>query len=230
MLRFVERSIKVGDLLTSVSILVSVLALVITLGKDRQVRQKDQADKVRGVAARTLGKVERWSKLALFYYDEVDPVFVQTSELVAKNETLPAARDFLWRELKRIRIHAEERKLEEQLENSYVELFSYHPCVRTLFIHSLRNMSIAETSVFEQFLASAEMAVFDSRGKPTFQTADLGNSLRDVAARARKDLETRFNPPLERLRDFLAQIVTKSDADLVDAPSASDAKGCGSVR
>jgi hypothetical protein len=228
MFRFVERSIKVGDLLTSVSILVSVLALVITLGKDREVRRKEQADKVRSVASRTLGKMERWSKLALFYFDEVDPLFVQTSEMVAaKNSELPAARDYLWRELKRARIHAEERKLDEELENAYVELFSYHPCVRTLFVETLRTMTVAETSVFEQFLASAELAVLDSRTKQPFHTANLGNSLRAIAERARVGLDTRFNAPLQRLRDFLAQIVLKPDADLVEAPSASAAKVCG---
>jgi hypothetical protein len=55
--------IKIGDLLTSLTVLISVTALLISWSKDRMAREAEQADKVRGAAAIALTKLDRWQHI-----------------------------------------------------------------------------------------------------------------------------------------------------------------------
>jgi hypothetical protein len=61
MLDFVlKREITIGDILTFLSIIVSVVALLSVWFKEMQIRKKEKANKVRTAAAKTLAKLERW--------------------------------------------------------------------------------------------------------------------------------------------------------------------------
>jgi len=93
--------ITVGNILTILSIFVLVIALLIPWSKDQRIRKKDHADKVRNAAGKTLAKLERWEELSLRYYQDVQPLFVEASEKLAKGFHVVAVRDFLWR-VKRI--------------------------------------------------------------------------------------------------------------------------------
>jgi hypothetical protein len=55
-----KRELDMGDILTSLSIIVSVLALGLTWRSDNQLKTKEYADKIRGSTATVTGKIERW--------------------------------------------------------------------------------------------------------------------------------------------------------------------------
>jgi hypothetical protein len=81
----VDRTIKISDLLTSLTILVSVITLTVSWSKDRLTREKEQADRVRSAAAKTLTQLDRWQALQLSIFRELQPVFVETSEMLVDN-------------------------------------------------------------------------------------------------------------------------------------------------
>jgi hypothetical protein len=104
----VDRTLKAGDVLTSLTIIVSVVALITTLTKERDTRTREQADRVRVAAAKTLAKLERWQSLQLSLYQELQPVYVDVSESLARRFDVVAARDYLWKQVnaQRVRIAA----------------------------------------------------------------------------------------------------------------------------
>ena len=55
--------IKITDLITSLSVLCAVCTLIYTWNKDRQLRSREYADKIRAAAALTLSKVDRCQHL-----------------------------------------------------------------------------------------------------------------------------------------------------------------------
>lgn len=60
-----DKTIKAGDVLTSLTVTISVIALVLSLAKDRSSRTIDQANKVRSAAASAIVKLDRWQGLQL---------------------------------------------------------------------------------------------------------------------------------------------------------------------
>src|SRR5438876_1156154 len=118
-----DKTIKASDLLTSVTIIVSVVALVITWTKDRDVRVREQADRVRTAAAKTLAKLERWQILQLSLYDQLQPVFVETSEMLEKEFNVIGTRDYLWKQINAQHTSISAKVLEEGFETAYVDLF-----------------------------------------------------------------------------------------------------------
>ncbi len=90
-------SIKVGDILTTLTIIVSVAALVVTWTKDRNARETAQADIVRTAAATAITQLDRWQSLNSSLYQELQPEFITTSEMLSKQYDVTKVRDYLWK-------------------------------------------------------------------------------------------------------------------------------------
>ena len=98
-----DRTIKAGDILTSITVMLSVIALVLSLAKDRATRVSDQANKVRAAAASAIVKLDRWQAVQLSMYQELQPTFVELSEELAKRYDVVATRDKFWRQVNLVR-------------------------------------------------------------------------------------------------------------------------------
>ena len=116
-LRF-DNTIKAGDILTSVTVLLAVITLVVSLAKDRATRVTDQANKVRSAAATTLVKLDRWQALQLSLYQELQPNFVELSEDLARQYDVVVVRDRFWKQVGQGRAKLAKQILDEQLGNS----------------------------------------------------------------------------------------------------------------
>src|SRR5438128_968290 len=81
-----EQTISVGHLLTSASILISALGLGYQLSKDNEAKQLQQANDVRAAAARTLESLDRWREISVSLFDELQPIFVQSSMELATTQ------------------------------------------------------------------------------------------------------------------------------------------------
>ena len=90
-------SIKVSDLLTSITIVVSVIALLISWSKDREAKLTEQANRVRIAAATAIAKLDRWQALQLSMYRELQPTYVEMSELLTDRYDVQRVRDQFWK-------------------------------------------------------------------------------------------------------------------------------------
>jgi hypothetical protein len=210
-----EKKLDVGNLLTSATILITLVALLNTLAKDRRGRERDFADRVRAAAATTLGKLDRWRQLSARLYEDVQPLIVDVSQKLHSELDASAARDLLWRELAVARAAAEQRIVDEDIESAYVALYPYHPSVQRRFADTMAQAKQIDDGVYFDFVKQTQQQVLMYESKPKdYRPAMLGNDLRLQSARAslrlRNELEQAFTP----IRTFLVAVISLSDRDI----------------
>ena len=212
----VDWSIKIGDLLTIATIIVSVTALLISWSKDRDSRQKEQADQVRVAVSTAVAKLDRLQALHLSAFQELQPDLVETGEMLAKDFNVVAARDFLSKRINGQRTRIVEKALDEHIETAYIGLFSHFPAIRPLFLDALRQLKGAEEEVLGAFLDATQREIMALRQRRAdFSSGELERSLRGLAAEHRAVLERKTTTILEPARAFLLQVVTKSDSEIL---------------
>jgi hypothetical protein len=217
-----EKNIKTSDLLTSVTIIVSVFALIITWTKDRDLMVHEQADRVRTAAAQTLAKLERWQALHLSLYDQLQPVMVETSEMLDKEFNIVVARDYLWKQINAEHTRISSKVLEEGFETAYVDLFAYYPAIREKFLNVVESLKAGEQNALESLLLNTQEAVTSFHGKEsTYSTAQLGNALRTEVFQVRKKFVDDTSSLLMPIRDQLYEIISTQDKDLIYKNTAS---------
>lgn len=217
-----DKTIKASDLLTSVTIIVSVIALVVTWTKDRDTMVREQADRVRVAAAKTLAKLERWQTLQLSLYDQLQPVFVETSEMLDKEFNVIGTRDYLWKQINEKHTRILAKVLEEGFETAYVDLFAYYPSIRQTFLEVIVSLRAAEQTALESLLLDTQGAVMSFEGKKsTYSTAQLGNALRGAAIHARDRFVKDTNSALILIQDQLYTLISMQDEVLLKKVAAT---------
>jgi len=94
---YLNKEVELTHVLTLITILISAIALTLSWSRDRKVRIRSQANAIRTAAANTLTKLDRWQTIQLSLYDELQPVFVETSEMFSKEISATEIRDHLWK-------------------------------------------------------------------------------------------------------------------------------------
>jgi hypothetical protein len=207
-----DTTIKLSDILTSLSFLLAVLALVYNQMKDRQANNRARIAEARAVLSKGLAKLERWAALSESVFDEMQPTLVQASELWSGKEgDVIIARDYLWRELNRIYAGASAKILDEGLSTAYVDLY----CVSKTLPEVYRTM-FDDLSKLSQDTADTESAVlsFEDEEGPRV-TALMGNKLRAEVARDREAFKEGISRIMAPVLLNFASDVAKGDHDLL---------------
>jgi hypothetical protein len=211
-----DETIKIGDLLTSASVLVSVAALVGALWRDRALRRRELADKIRAAAGKTLARLERWQEISLALYTDVQPLFIEVSEDMDRNFEVVAARDKMWKELNRVRLTLLQEIRQEEIETAYVELYTYRPEARDLFRGVMARVKAAEAEAFQDLLMQTQADIMSlEKTAATYHTAQLGNRLRRTAAVVEQKCATSIRDAIVPLQEFLFAIMSQSDNRLL---------------
>ena len=211
-----DRTIKASDVLTSLTVILSVIALLYSWSKDQDSRTREQADKVRTAAAKTLAKLERWQGLQRSMYRELQPVYVETSEMLAKRFDVSGARDYLWKQINAQRVRIAARVLDEGIETAYVDLFAYYPSIRESSLSAVANLKEGEEAATLRLLHDTQTAVKSFEGKGVgYQTAMLGNALRDAAGPIEQSFVRSSDKSLEGIRRELYTLISREDQTLL---------------
>lgn len=216
-----ERTVKVGDLLTSISVIITLIGVLIAWSQDRQDRSREDADKIRRAAALTLAKLERLQELTLWYYDEIQPLFVQVSEGLSKDRNIESARDSLWRQLDEARARSINRIHDEQIEQAYVELYGYYPDVHELLNQAIANVKAKDEAIFKEFQGQTEADVLSfevgttNKPQPDYKSAYLGNKLRDTMHSYKNQAKVEIDQLLKQSHDFILSVVLSTDEDIL---------------
>lgn len=217
MLFKLDRTIKANDVLTSLTIIISVLALLCSWQKDRDARTRAEANQVRTAAATTLVKLDRWQNLHRSLYSELQPIYVETSEMLLKNFDIISARDYLWKQINTQRTHIATHVLEEKIETAYVDLFAYYPSARGSFLSAIANLKKAEEVAVSRLLDDTQAAVMSFEGKNAgYTTAMLGNALRTAASPIEENFLANSNQALALIRDELYTVIASEDEMLLN--------------
>jgi hypothetical protein len=221
-----SNQVKLGDLLTSISIIISLVGLLLSLSKDRRLRKKEHADRIRAAASKTLAKLQRWQELSLWLYQQAQPLYVETSEMLPKEYDVYKARDFLWRKLEEVRTSTLADVLKEQIEIAYVDLFAYYPDVYGLFTDTLTALKGLETEVFDHLITSTQAVVLSyAERKEGYRTEQLGNDLRGAAQRVQEEFKGRSQVALKPVSDSLVNLIGLGDDKILKKPILLGASG-----
>ena len=219
------REITIGDILTFLSIIISVTALLNVWMKERQIRNKEQADKIRTAAAKTLAKLERLKELSLWYYQDIQPIFVETSEMLTEKFDVIVARDFLWKMLNITRKNTAQRILDEEIEIAYVELYGYYPAIYDKFVSTIEIFKNEEEIAFKDLILTTQKDILsfkDHRGE--YETAMLGNALRESCNINCESFQKKIEKTLKPIHEILVDLISKSDEDILKRKISEEIK------
>jgi hypothetical protein len=225
-------TISVGNLLTSASIVVSAVALVYQLSKDRSVRQRQQANEIRAAAANTLASLERWRLLSQSFFDEIHPGLIETSISAAKGDDESTIRDVLTASAHATRLRILHRQFDDKNETTYTQMYQFHPSIKPFIEDVIQRFSDAERASFFAFLDSAQSAIILAKhngDKKEEGPPNLRNALRNIADGVRERSSRRLGEILVHAEDYLSTIILQRDAVLLDqmtlqAPSPIEAQ------
>lgn len=209
-------SIKFGDILTSLTILVSVAALLVSWSKDRTASETEQADLVRSAAARALTQIDRWQLLNLALYQQLQPVFVETSESLSQDFNVIRARDHLWKEIDARRTAISQKILDEEILTSYVSLLSHFPEARKQSISLFQQLNAIEEKTSSSFLEASQQDVLKlEERRDGYTSAMLGNALRTTAQTFKEKFRQETVIVITPAKEFLLDVIAKSNSDIL---------------
>lgn len=202
--------------MTSFSILISAASLAYALNKDRLLRQRQQSDVIRKAAALLIAKLDRWCGLSLLLLNCIDPHFVNASEALPEAKfDHQVIRDTLWKDLNNKKIIIQERVMEENIEISYVDLYTYDCKARRYFEIVLTRLRDEEDIMFSSLLNRIQDSIFDfESSKETYNTSQFRNRLKIISDEICVIYAQRLNSILKIVNDDVLNIISQSDKDL----------------
>jgi len=218
-----EPTIGVGDILMSLTVLLSAIALILSLAKDRTTRVREQADIVRSTAASAIVSLDRWQSVELSLYQELQPLFVELSEELPKAYDVVAIRDRFWMQVNLERTRVARHVLEEQLSTAYLGVLSHLPAARADYVSVFNELTLVEDRITQRFLAESEHAILKFEDKQAeYQSAQLGNALRAEAAAAALELKEQSDGVIAPVRNSLLAFIGLPDTEIVAAAESTN--------
>lgn len=206
--------VKVTDIVTSVSVFIAASTLTYTWIKDRRLRSKEYADKIRSAASTTLSKVDRCQNLFQSVAEVVQPAITEVDGLMVESKDVVKCRDLFWKRLNELRTSIMETFREEQIEIAYAPLFVYSSWIYDLFADAMKFAKTAEAASFDALQGKCQAAIF--KFDPTHaHSGVLGNGLRAICAEHELQSSEDFNSALSDIRKFLKLILSKNDEELL---------------
>ncbi len=209
-------TVKFSDILTTVTIIISVTALLFSWSKDRIAKETENADKVRYAASMALTKLDRWQLLNLSLFQELQPVFVEVSEKLDEQYDAIKARDYLWKKINIQRSSISKKVLDEQIYTAYIGLLSHFPDSREKFQTLFDKLIEIESLNSERLLSETEKNVLSFKDKKTgYTTAVLGNALRKSTLKQKESFKIQTSEAISPVKDFLFNIVSTSNQEIL---------------
>jgi hypothetical protein len=172
---------------------------------------------VRSAAARTLAKLERWQELALSFYVDVRPFFVDTAKMLSEKFDPPTARTFLWRNLENARLGSLQRIRQEDIETAYVDLYAFNLSAYDRFRSTIDKLKEEDERLYRRFVekTQAEVLALEGTDPAFYEPTALGNTLRATCEHFSSVLDRSIVSQITPLREFLAEIIAMDDQELL---------------
>lgn len=188
---------------------------MVSWSKDRQIKKKEYADKVRHAASTLIAKIERLAELSYRFFDDIQPLITDTDILVSKEQGITSARDFLWRGLVAKHSDLLSRIVDEQIEMAYVDLYGYDPKVQSLFLTTIEQIKAVDTTIHVAVLSLTQDDVLSLKklDSPPM-SAQLGNKLRNTCFMLSSETQSLMKEAVQIFRVEMLKIITAKDTDI----------------
>jgi hypothetical protein len=208
--------VKVADFLTSITIVISLIIFLRSLSKDRKIKQRESANKIRYAASKTIAKLDRWQELSICLYQNVKPHYVDISQSLKVDFNISRIRDLLWQNIEKEQANILKQILDEQIEIAYVDLLGYHPDFYDFFNSSMNKLKKIQIYLFEQLCElSQEKVLYYVDKQDDYLPAELGNQLRGISFALQDLHRKKTDEELKQMRGFLRKLINTSDKELL---------------
>ena len=207
--------VKVGDLLMIGSVLIATMSLLYSLYKDRRLRRREYADRIRKSASETLAATERWREIAIRHFADTQPILTDADGLLVKEQNIVLTRDSLWRALMALEIQTSSRVLDEKLEGAYAGLYGYDPAVHDIFSTATAKLRSGFAEAHHTLLMKTQEDVcsLEEENKP-FVSAQLGNRLRESTCEVEHSFAAFADEALTPLRHRMLALIQSNDHEI----------------
>jgi hypothetical protein len=217
-----EPTYKLGDLITSTSVLIALAGFLYSWSKDRRLRTKEHADRVRSAAATTLAKLDRCERLFLSYFEFLQPVVTEADELIVKTQNVIECRDSFWKQAINTRLAILRQYDAEEIELAYAPLLPFRRDIYGIFRAAIGNAREAEYRLFWRTQNRSQAEILGMPEGRKICSAELGNKLRELLdeeqAAYKEELENKFT----QVRKFLRDIIASTDKSLATPIAGED--------
>jgi hypothetical protein len=209
--------VSVGNVIAVGAVLISAAGVIATLAKERALKTKELADKVRQSAALIAAKLDRWKQLGVHSFNLLQAAATDADGLLVEKDDQILTRDFFWKEVVSAQSDLVRRVLEEEIEIAYSDLFGYDPKVHELYTEAIKSLREIQRLIFIQVLNRTQSEILEvsrgSRGK--FMSAQLGNRLRYRLAESQELLEGAMELIVGKFRIMMSTLICSPDEVLV---------------
>ncbi len=219
----IDRTVKVGDILTSATILISITSLLYTWNADQQLRRREQANRIRVAAASSLVKFDAWKSISLSFFDEALVAYDDLKQQLLANYTYEPNRNHLWKRLLELQVEVQKAHLDDDVQGGLMDLYTYNPTVRPEVETLLRKADDTEREAFgvarEQsqdvlsnlFYGAQSVSAAEYHG----HSADLYNKFAEINEQERQDLRNHIESLFKPSIDALKHLISLSDDELL---------------
>lgn len=210
-------------ILSCITILITLVTVAYSWKKDRALKAKKEADIIRSAASKTLRGIERWKSISCSIFYKSDVLFVEVAKMVKAQRKIPSrqiesARDFLWENLHAIVSENKTIVFNEDIENAYIELYSYIPNIMPIYKKIWSVLLRTEKIMLNDFIAvKTQRAVMDINSylPGTYHSAILGNQLRQVRSECETNYVSKITKLTESIINELTRIISEKDDVLI---------------
>lgn len=212
----IENKVTVGDFLTALTVFGGIISFFISSFRDRRLKRKEYADRIRNAAAATAVAVERWTELAARLYDDIQALITDTDVLLVKKQNVIIARDFFWRGLVEARATASRRILDEKLDSAYLGLYGYAPDIQQLYTSVMASLKDTDQTTYSKLLSKSQRDIMELvEAEKPFTSAYLGNRLRHTTAELREQLVLAAASIVSDFRSRTLALISATDAQII---------------
>jgi hypothetical protein len=216
-------NITVGDILTFFAIIISAFKLTsdinYNMSRDRSLREKERADRIRNSAMSTLTKLDRWRELSKTIFQDVQPIFVDAIMMLSIEFDPKKTKNILWKEMIVANNQITWKILSENIQTPSKELLGElnRPDIRMAFESALIELQAARNQIFSNFIFDIQNDILLLEGfkKEEYRPNDLWNKMRGSIMRNQQEFEDRTKPTIEKMSDLLFGLVKLDDDKLL---------------
>jgi hypothetical protein len=156
-LGFIDPRIRISDIFTFVPIFISVVTIFLTLQKEKNLRQKEQADKVRTAVAKTIANLRSWRDISFSLFNELDNVL--DNSIKGAGDSIEFT-NIIDKELKKLRKDICECSPKDSIAK-YESIYEYDPSVGFFFSGILERLRDEAAVMFDAGLRSGSSDVIN---------------------------------------------------------------------
>jgi hypothetical protein len=152
---FIDPRVKISDILTIVLIFISALTILLTLQKEKNLRQKEQADRVRTAVAKTIANIKSWRDINFSLFAELEGILDLSISGAVDPVAFTANLD---KNLKKL--HKDKCESSPKISiPKYESIYEYDPWVGLFFSKILERLRDESGVMFEAGLKSGSLDV-----------------------------------------------------------------------